>query len=75
MFLLTSSDIDKAQIARMSIHLLIIAICGDREKCLAAGMDDFLGKPYSLRDLRPKLDRWLFGTTAVKAPVVGRIGR
>ena len=48
---------------------------GDREKCLAAGKDDFLGKPYSLRDLRPKLDRWLFGTTAVKAPVVGRIGR
>ena len=27
---------------------------GDREKCLAAGKDDFPGQPYSLRDLRPQ---------------------
>jgi len=57
------------------IAITAYTLDGDREKCLAAGKDDFLGKPYSLRDLRPKLERWLFGTTAVKAPVVGRIGR
>jgi signal transduction histidine kinase/ActR/RegA family two-component response regulator len=57
------------------IAITAYTLDGDREKCLACGMDDFLGKPYSLKDLRPKLRRWLFGSTATKAPVVGRIGR
>ncbi len=42
---------------------------GDAEKCMAAGMDDYLAKPITLVELRHKLEKWL--PHGVAAPLLG----
>ena len=34
------------------------AIQGDREKCLAAGMNDYIIKPIAVKDLKRVLEQW-----------------
>jgi CheY-like chemotaxis protein/HPt (histidine-containing phosphotransfer) domain-containing protein len=41
------------------IALTANAMEGDRDQCLAAGMDDYLAKPYSRAQLQQALGRWL----------------
>lgn len=41
------------------VALTANALEGDRDKCLAAGMDDYLGKPFTDEQLTELLQRWL----------------
>lgn len=43
------------------IALTASAMAGDREKCLEAGMNDYVAKPVTLPVLAEKLKRWLPG--------------
>ena len=45
-------------------HIPIVAVTahameGDRERCLAAGMDDYLAKPLNFENLSQTLSRWI----------------
>jgi CheY-like chemotaxis protein len=41
------------------VALTANAMAGDAERCLAAGMDDYLSKPIRIEALREVLERWL----------------
>jgi two-component system, sensor histidine kinase and response regulator len=44
------------------------AIQGDREKAIEAGMDDYVSKPMSRKELGNVLGKWISGTPAYRVP-------
>lgn len=68
-------DIDGYEVTRLirrseadtGKHVNIVALTAgalrsDLEKCLRSGMDDYLSKPYTLDELRRKVERWVMPT-------------
>jgi two-component system sensor histidine kinase/response regulator len=54
-------------------HLWIVAMTahampGDRDKCLAAGMDDYVAKPMTLESMRGALERFAARASAILDP-------
>jgi CheY-like chemotaxis protein len=50
------------------VALTAHAMKGDREKCLDAGMDDYVAKPFTEEHLVAVLERWL-GTKDGSRPI------
>ena len=63
---------------RSVCHVPIVALTahamqGDREVCLAAGMDDYLTKPFTLSQLEQVLARWVCNRRPVQVKVCGDV--
>jgi CheY-like chemotaxis protein len=68
--LIRKRELDTGQACpwKAPVHIIALtasAMQGDREKCLAVGMDDYVSKPVRLGELQAALERWQAPQTTV----------
>ncbi len=49
------------------IAVTALAMSGDRETCLRAGVDDYLSKPFTIDELRTLILKWVRPANALEA--------
>ena len=72
---LEATRLIRTQVERQSLPILAMtanAFAEDRQRCLDAGMDDFVPKPTDPRTLYVKLLEWLGGSAAAEGASRGR---
>jgi CheY-like chemotaxis protein len=67
-----TAEIRKDEAAESANPTIIVAVTahslqGDEDRCLAAGMDDYMSKPISVEKLEAMIRRWLPETAAEKS--------
>jgi len=79
-----TTEIRRLQGASPRVPIIAVtasAMKSDKQRCLAAGMDDYLPKPLTLKALASMLDRWAPDETGpepqpvLDAEIVGRLAR
>ena len=55
----TTRELRNKQVKTPIIAMTANALHGDREICINAGMDDYVGKPVKMGDLISVLTKWL----------------
>jgi CheY-like chemotaxis protein/HPt (histidine-containing phosphotransfer) domain-containing protein len=69
----------KAEFPNYKSPIIVVAMTasamqGDREKCLAAGMDDYIAKPVRPEDVRAMVERWAEAAARTEAPDTAATG-
>ncbi len=64
------AEIESGSASRVAVVALTAhAMKGAQEQCLAAGMDGYLSKPFTLKQIKEVLDRWLQNKPGKVGPV------